>query len=94
MHALSEGRPAERFGRVSHLPRAQLDSVVEAMRSRGLVGDDGWLTAPGRRLKERLEAMTDELAAPAYDVLEPADLDQLVDDLEPLAEVLVATGSE
>jgi hypothetical protein len=49
--ALSEGMPAEKFGRVSHLPRAQLAAVVDGMRDRGLVGADGWLTptvAPSR----------------------------------------------
>ena len=42
------------------------------------VGADGWLTAAGRETKERIEALTDELAEPAYDVLDarrtrPAD---------------------
>jgi hypothetical protein len=94
LHALSEGTPAEHFGRVSHLPKARLAAVVDGMRSRGLIGADGWLTAAGRQAKERVEALTDELAAPAYDILEPHELDQLVDDLEPLAEVLVAAGSQ
>jgi hypothetical protein len=94
LHALSEGMPAERFGRVSHLPDAQLAAVVDGMRARGLIGADGWLTEAGRQTKERVESRTDELAAPAYDVLEPAELDQLVEDLEPLAGVLVAAGSE
>jgi hypothetical protein len=94
LHALSEGMPAETFGRVSHLPRAQLAAVVDGMRARGLVGADGWLTAAGRQAKERVEALTDELAAPAYDVLEPDELDQLVEDLEPLAGVLVEAGSQ
>ena len=91
---LSEGTPAENFGRVSHLPQAQLAAVVDGMRARGLVGADGWLTAAGRQTKERIEVLTDELAAPAYDVLEPGELDQLVEDLEPLAAVLVAAGSQ
>jgi hypothetical protein len=93
LHALSEGMPAEQFGRVSHLPPAQLAAVVDGMRARGLIGADGWLTAAGRQTKKRVEALTDELAAPAYDILEPPELDQLVDDLEPLAAVLVAAGS-
>ena len=93
LHALSEDMPAESFGRVSHLPRAQLRAVVDGMRARGLVGADGWLTAAGRQTKERVETLTDELAAPAYEILEPVELDQLVDDLEPLAAVLVAAGS-
>ena len=94
LHALSEGMPAEQFGRVSHLPKRQLAAVVDGMRSRGLIGVDGWLTADGGQIKQRVEVLTDELAAPAYDILEPAELDQLVEDLEPLAAVLVAAGSQ
>ena len=94
LHALSEGMPAEQFGRVSHLPRAQLAAVVDGMRVRGLIGSDGWLTPAGRRVKGRIESLTDELAAPAYDGLESDELDQLVEELEPLAAVLVAAGSQ
>jgi hypothetical protein len=94
LHALFEGMPAEAFGRVSHLPRAQLGAVIDGMRARGLVGADGWLTAAGRETKERVEALTDELAGPAYDGLEPGELDQLIADLEPLAAVLVAASPE
>ncbi len=49
LHALSEGIPAEQFGRVSHLPQAQLAAVVDGMRVRDLIGADGWLTASGRQ---------------------------------------------
>ena len=94
LHALSEGMPAEHFGRVSHLPQTQLATVVHGMCARGLIGADGWLTASGRQTKERVESLTDELAAPAYDILDPNELDQLIEDLEPLAAVLVAAGSE
>ena len=93
LHALSDGTRAERFGRVSHLPRPQLDAVVAGMRRRGLVGDDGWLTATGRELKARVEALTDELAAPAYAVLAPDEVERLTHDLEPLAARLLAAGS-
>jgi hypothetical protein len=94
LHALSEGMPAEKFGRVAHLPKAQLAAVVDGMRARGLIGADAWLTAAARQTKERVESLTDELAAPAYDVLEPDELDRLVEDLEPLAAVIVAAGSQ
>jgi hypothetical protein len=91
--ALSEGMPAEKFGRVSHLPQAQLAAVIDGMRARGLIGADGWLTADGRATKQRIEALTDDLAASPYDVLEPSELDQLIAGLEPLAAALVAVGS-
>ena len=88
--ALSEGMPAEKFGRVWHLPRSQLAAVVDGMRERGLIGADGWLTAGGRAIKARIEALTDDLAAPAYDALQPGELAQLIADLEPIAAALNA----
>jgi hypothetical protein len=94
LHALSEGMPAEKFGRVAHLPAAQLAAVVDGMRARGLISPDGWLAADGRQTKERVESLTDVLAAPAYDALEPDELDQLVEDLERLAPALVGAGSQ
>ena len=42
--ALDMGMPAERFGRIHHLPAAQLAAVIDGMRDRGLIGDDGWLS--------------------------------------------------
>jgi len=48
LHALSEGMPAEQFGRVSHLPRARLAAVVDGMRARGLIAESGWLSDTGR----------------------------------------------
>jgi hypothetical protein len=94
LHALFDDVPAEEFGRVSHLPSAQLAAVVDGMRARGLVDADGRLTDAGRRTKERVESLTDDLAAPAYAILEPDEIDQLVADLQPLAAVLVAAGSQ
>ncbi|VXB63860.1 SCO6745 family protein [Aeromicrobium sp. 9AM] len=94
LHALSTGTPAEKFGRVHHLPAAQLAAVIADMRARGLVDDTGWLTDAGRQAKERIEALTDELAAPAYDTLTPNELAELVAILEPVSAVLEAAGSE
>jgi hypothetical protein len=91
--ALSEGMPAEKFGRVSHLPQAQLAAVIDGMRTRGLIGADGWLTADGHATKQRIEALTDDLAAPPYDGLELSEMDQLIAGLEPLAAALAAVGS-
>jgi len=84
--ALALGLPAQEFGRVHHLPERQLAGVVDGLRDRGLVTDAGGFTDAGRELRERIEARTDELAAPAYDVLTAAELDELIAALEPIAE--------
>ena len=48
LFALDMGMPAEKFGRIHHLPGAQLAAVIDGMRDRGLIGDDGWLSEQGR----------------------------------------------
>ena len=39
----------------------------------------------GRAVKQRVEALTDDLAAKPYESLEPGELDELMATLEPLA---------
>jgi hypothetical protein len=90
LFALDIGMQAERFGRIHHLPAAQLAAVIEGLRARGLIGDDGWLSEQGRAVKERVEDLTDDLAARPYERLEPGELDELVGTLEPLAALLLA----
>jgi hypothetical protein len=88
--ALSLGMRAEEFGRIHHLPKAQLAAVVDGLRTRGLVDTAGGFTDAGRQTKERIEALTDELAAPPYDVLSPDELDELVAGLQPIATAVEA----
>lgn len=88
--ALDLGMPAERFGRIHHLPAAQIAEVVDGLRERGLVTDDGTFTEAGRATKDRVEALTDDLAATPYEALSQAELDELMDILEPYAELLLA----
>ncbi|HWM75792.1 MAG TPA: MarR family transcriptional regulator [Nocardioides sp.] len=94
LHALSEGMPAERFGRIHHLPSARLAAVIDGMRSRGLVDESGLLSDLGRTIKERIESLTDDLAAPAYAGLSPSELDRLIADLKPISAALDAVGSQ
>jgi hypothetical protein len=90
LYALDMGMPAARFGRIHHLPAAQLATVVDGLRERGLIGDDGWLSDAGRAVRRRVESLTDELAARPYACLEPDELAALEATLEPLATRLVA----
>jgi hypothetical protein len=90
LFALAMEMPAEQFGRIHHLPAVQIAAVIDGMRARGLVGDDGRLTVAGRMVKQRVEALTDDLAAKPYEGLDPAELDELITCLESIAPVLVA----
>ena len=94
LSALAHGiYPAESFGRIHHLPKKRLAAVMAGLRERGLVDADGRFTDAGRETQQRIEAMTDELATPPYDALTPAELDELIAELEPLTATLVAAGS-
>ena len=88
--ALSFGMKAQEFDRIHHLPTAQLAAVVDRLRGRGIVDAAGGFTDAGRVIRERIEALTDELAAPAYDVLSADELDELIAGLEPIATALQA----
>ena len=90
LYALDMGMPAEKFGRIHHLPAAQLAEVIDGMRRRDLIGADGWLSEPGRAVRQRVEALTDDLAARPYQSLEPDELDELMATLEPFAMLLLA----
>jgi hypothetical protein len=94
LSALEMGiHPPESFGRIHHLPKKRLAEVMDGLRERGLVDADGRFTAAGRETKRRIEELTDELATPPYDALSPAELDELVAELEPITAKLVASGS-
>src|SRR4051812_42276538 len=88
--ALDIGIRAPTFGRIHHLPAAQLAELIEGMRARGLIQDEATFTPAGRQVKDRVEALTDRLAVTPYEVLHPEELDELIAALEPLAQTLVA----
>jgi len=90
LYALAIDMPAEKFGRVHHLPAPQLGAVIDGMRDRDLIGDDGWLSDRGRAVHERVESLTDDLAVKSYEALDAAELDELMANLEPLAALLIA----
>ena len=64
--------------------------MVEGLRRRGLIGADGWFSEQGRAVKQRIEEITDDLAAAPYEVLDRDERDELVRLLEPLAARLLA----
>ena len=90
--AVSLGMKAEEFDRTQHLPQAQLGAVIDRLRSRGLLDVAGSLTDSGLETRERIEALTDDLAAPPYEVLTADEMDELIAGLEPIAAALSASN--
>ena len=88
--ALDLGIPAPTFGRIHHLPSALLTDLIDAMKARGLITDEKTFAPAGRQVKNRVETLTDELAVVPYEILETAELDELIAALQPLAEKLIA----
>ncbi len=94
LHALSEDIPAEKFGRVHHLPADRLASgggrdAGPRPRSTPPAGS----ATPAGRPRSGSSRLTDDLATPPYASLEPSELDQLIADLEPVSARLDAVHS-
>jgi hypothetical protein len=90
LFAIDMGIPAPTFGRIHHLPAALLTDLIDTMKARGLIEDEETFTPTGRQVKNRIETLTDELAAAPYEALDAAELDELIAALEPLARQLNA----
>jgi hypothetical protein len=90
LSALDIGIPARSFGRIHHLPTMQLTALIDGMKTRGLIKDEATFTPAGRQAKDRVEALTDDLAVVPYEVLNTAELNELIEALEPLARTLTS----
>lgn len=86
------GIEPETFGRIHHLPKPLLADVLGGLRRRGWVTDAKSFTPQGRAVKDRIESLTDALAAPAYNVLNDDEVEQLIACLEPLATTLTTAN--
>ena len=86
--ALDMGIVPEKFGRIHHLPAEQLNALIEGVRERGLIADDGGFSERGRAVKQRIEDLTDDLAAEPYERLAPDELAELIRLLEPIADLI------
>jgi hypothetical protein len=91
--AIDMGIPAPAFGRIHHLPAAQLTGLIDGMRTRGLIRNEVSFTPAGRQAKDRVEALTDKLAAVPYEALETAECGELIAALQPLARRLIDAQS-
>jgi hypothetical protein len=73
--------------------RAQWAEAIDKLRGRGLVeGDEPVLTEAGRELRAGIEATTDRLADPAYEVLGEEGRVRLAELTRPLSRTVVKAG--
>ncbi|MET9734864.1 hypothetical protein ABZZ79_30760 [Streptomyces sp. NPDC006458] len=67
-------------------------SGLARLTVRGILGEDGALTAEGQALRTRIEARTDELAVRPYRALAPHEAARLVELLGPVADEVYDSG--
>jgi hypothetical protein len=79
-----------RYGALRGWTDPEWDAAARALEGRGLLAEDGSLTAAGRELRTRIERRTDELAAPPWVALGDEFAEQLRQDLSPLVHRLIA----
>jgi len=93
LHGLAHGTPAAVYETARDLPADEWARLTESLRGRGLVepGDDA-LSEEGRAVVGRVEDVTDTLSAPAYSVLDDAEVRELATLLTPWRDAVVAAG--
>jgi hypothetical protein len=62
---------------------------IASLEGRGLVTAAGDLTSEGRRLRDAIEGLTDELSSPPWSALDVAQRSSLVSLLAPLTEIVI-----
>lgn len=92
LHSSADRVPREFLERSRHYDDAEWRTCVASLAARGLLDDQGGLTAEGAEFKERLEHDTDRLALTAFDALDDDELATLFATLTPLTRKVVAAG--
>jgi hypothetical protein len=84
--------PRHVFNEARRYDDAEWDRVSTGLVDRGLLGRDGNLTARGKAVRRDVEDRTDRTALLAYDALEDAQVQRLLDALIPLSRAVIADG--
>ncbi|MFD5827689.1 hypothetical protein [Lentzea sp. NPDC060358] len=92
LHVATGDYPADALRKTRAWSQEQWDATVEDLRHRGLVGEDALLTEKGRELRQGVEDETDQMAAPAYDVLSDQEKERFVELATPLSKAVVEGG--
>lgn len=91
-HALGTGAPANVYAAARNLDDEEWTAIIASLRDRGLVDGAGALSEAGRRSKQAIEDVTDDLAWTAYQGLTGDELQELVQALRPITAAVIASG--
>jgi hypothetical protein len=92
LHAAAGGVPRDYMARARDYDEATWRHHEARLAERGLLNDDGSLTAAGRQLKDDIESSTDALALSALDALSDDEVEALFQALTPIARAVIAGG--
>lgn len=92
LHAAAGRVPRDYIARTRDYDDAAWRLHEQRLAERGLLNEDGSLTADGEQLKDRLESATDALGLSALDALSDGEVEALFQALTPITRAVVAGG--
>ncbi len=92
LHAVAAGISREYIARARDYDDAAWHHQQRRLAERGLLNDDGSLTAAGRELNDHVESTTDTLALSALEALSDDEVETLFQALTPITRTVVAGG--
>jgi helix-turn-helix protein len=92
LHAAAGGAPRDYIARTRDYDEAAWRLHEQRLARRGLLNDNGSLTAAGRELKDDIESRTDALGLSALDALSDDEVETLFQALTPITRAVVAGG--
>ena len=92
LHSASGAIPRDYIARTRDYDDEEWRLCEQQLAARGLLDDDGSLTAAGRELKDHVESSTDALSLSVLDVLSDDEVETLFQSLTPITRTVVAGG--
>jgi hypothetical protein len=92
LHAAAAGIPRDYITRARDYDESAWRHHEQRLAERGLLDDDGSLTAAGREVNDRIESATDTLALSALDALSDDEVETLFRALTPITRAVVGGG--
>lgn len=92
LHAAAGNVSRDYIARTRDYDEAAWRHHEQRLAARGLLADDGSLTAAGRELKDHIESTTDALSLSALDALSDDEVESLFRALSPITRAVVAAG--